>query len=446
METTEARRMASTDVVETDAGHQQETTTLLADLAEALHWAAVPSDSVERRVVDAGKGLAIEAQAFVLQGYLTVETQVGERKCVEHRRAPADTHFDLRRLHSLIHLSRMLTRGECSVAQGRDRLEHIRSQRPLYPKALVVLGYGIYGAAVAARVGGGVMESIVAAMIGLLAGFIHYVAARSMRVDLQQSFIAALVGTLAALGLMLVLPSFNAAQAVFGGMCLMVPAMVLTIGVHELANDAIESGSVRVAYGVLRFAMVGFGIIAAAKLWALAAPLPPRVISTPFSWPVALALAIIGGAALTLVLQGRARDLPWIVAGAFIAYGAHKLTILLFGGKGSLFVAALVLGIAAGLQARLPGHNAGTMVIPGLLQLAPGYLGTQDILGMLGRGDHPDSAAPFVNVILSALQLVSGLLVASVLVGLLGETKARRARARAKDRPRPAPALRPAES
>ena len=437
--------MASTDVVETEAGHQQEATTLLADLAEALHWAAVPSDSVERRVVEAGQGLGIEAQAFVLQGYLTVETRVGDQKCVEHRRAPADTHFDLRRLHSLVHLSRVLARGELSLAQGRDSLEHIRSQRALYPKALVVLGYGIYGAAVAARVGGGVMESVVGAVTGILAGIIHYVAARSVRVDLQQSFVAAVVGTLAALGLTLVLPSFDAAKAVFGGMCLLVPAMVLTTGVHELANDALESGTIRIAYGILRFVMVAFGIIAAAKLWALFTPLPPRVINTPFSWPVALALVTAGGAALTLVLQGRARDLPWIVAAAFIAYGAHKLTILVFGGQGSLFLAALVLGIAAGLQARLPGHNAATMVIPGLLQLAPGFLGTQDILGALGRGAHGGDMH-FINVILAALQLVSGLLAAEILVGLLGDVKGRRARARAKDRPRPAPALRPAES
>jgi uncharacterized membrane protein YjjB (DUF3815 family) len=290
------------------------------------------------------------------------------------------------------------------------------------------------------------MESVVGAVTGLLAGCIHFVAARSARVDLQQSFIAALVGTLAALSLTLVLPPFDAARAVFGGMCLLVPAMVLTTGVHELANDALESGTTRVAYGVLRFLMIGFGIIAAAKLWTIVAPLPPRVTSAPFSWPVPLVLVIIGGAALTLVLQGRARDLPWIVAAAFIAYGAHKLTILLFGGKGSPFLAALALGIVAGLQARLPGHVAATMLIPGLLQLAPGFLGTEDILGVLGRGDHASGAAPFGNVFLAALQLVSGLLVAEVLVGLVGEVQGRRASSRAKDRPRPAPVLRPAQN
>ena len=438
--------MASTDASETETERQEQATTLLADLAEALHWAAVPSDSVERRVNDAARGLGIEAQAFVLQGYLTVETRVGERKCLENRRASADTHFDLRRLHALVELSRALARGECSLAQGRASLERIRSQRPLYRKALVVLGYGVYGAAVAARVGGGVMESVVGAVTGLLAGWIHFVAARSARVDLQQSFIAAVVGTLAALSLTLVLPPFDAARAVFGGMCLLVPAMVLTTGVHELANDALESGTARVAYGVLRFLMIAFGLIAAAKLWTIFAPLPPRVTSSPFSWPVALVLVTIGGAALTLVLQGRVRDLPWIVAAAFIAYGAHKLTIVLFGGKGSPFLAALALGVVAGLQARLPGHVAATMLIPGLLQLAPGFLGTEDILGALGRGDHASGAARFGNVFLLALQLVSGLLVAEVLVGLVGEVKGRRASRRAKDRPRPAPALRPAES
>jgi uncharacterized membrane protein YjjP (DUF1212 family) len=437
--------MASPSEEHETAQRDEQTTDLLVDLARALHAASVPSDVVERRVCAAADGLGTRAQAFVLQGFLTIEIGQGARRRVALQRAAADTHFNLHQLQELVNVSHALARGELDLAGGRASLERIRKQRPLYRKPLVVIAYGVYGAAVAARVGGGVFESVAGGLVGILAGAIHFVAARSVRVDLQQSFVAALVGSLAAFVLSLVLPAFDAGRAVFGAMCLLVPAMVLTTGIHELANDALESGTTRVAYGILRFLMIAFGIVAATKLWTLAAPLPPLVTSTPFPWPVALALVTLGGAALTVVLQGRARDLPWIAGAALIAYGTHQLTILLFGGHGSLFLAALVLGIAAGLQARLPGHVPGTMLIPGLLQLAPGFAGIEDILSVLGRGHHAATPGPFFNVFLNALQLVTGLLVAELLLGLPREAHGRRARVRAEVRPPEATALRPAE-
>ena len=60
-----------------------------------------------------------------------------------------------------------------------------------------------------------------------------------------------------------VLPPFDYPRALFGGISLLVPAMVITIGVHELANEALESGTVRLVYGLICFALLGAGIVAA---------------------------------------------------------------------------------------------------------------------------------------------------------------------------------------
>ena len=92
-----------------------------------------------------------------------------------------------------------------------------------------------------------------------------------------QSFTGALCATLAAFLLRLVLPPFDQARAVFGGMSLLVPAMVLTIGVAEMVHDALESGVLRVSYAMLRFLMMGFGIGAAIKVYGLFAPPPTSV-------------------------------------------------------------------------------------------------------------------------------------------------------------------------
>jgi uncharacterized membrane protein YjjP (DUF1212 family) len=388
---------------------------LLLDLGEALHAAALPSDLVERRLRSAARGLGTRAQVFVLQGFIALQTGQGPAPVVELRRVSFDTHWRVHKLEELVALGASLARGERGLTEGRAELERINHEPLLYAKPLVVLAYAVYGAAVAVRVGGGVIEALVGALVGLVAGAIHFGTLTYGRVDLEKSFLAGLAGGLAAFALSLVLPPFDAGRAVFGGMTLLVPAMVLTIATHELANGALESGVARLAYGLLRFLMLGFGIAAAVRLWTFAAPLPPHVTAAPLPWPAALAVVAISGAALTVCLQGRPRDVLWMAGAAALAYGAHALTKALLGGDGSPFVAALLVGVAANLQAR-SGRPPAVVIIPGLLQLAPGFLGSEAIVGLLGRAGTARPPA-FFDVLMTALALVLGLVLAEVVSG-----------------------------
>ena len=55
-----------------------------------------------------------------------------------------------------------------------------------------------------------------------------------------------------------------------------------------------------------------------------------------------------------------------------------------------------------------------TVIMPGMLQLAPGFLGTQVVVELLGVEGVSD--ARLFNVLLVALQLVLGLVFATVVV------------------------------
>jgi uncharacterized membrane protein YjjP (DUF1212 family) len=417
LEALEARRIAATS--------------LLVDLAAALHWAALPASMVETRVQDVARALGVRADVFALQGFMIVESENGPSERVELRRVDFDTHWNISRVHELFDLCTSLVAGERGVTAGRAELDRILAEPRPYKKWLVVLGYAVYGGAVAARVGGGETEVVAGALIGLVAGVIHYATIRFKSVDLQKSFLGALVGCLTAFALTLVLPAFDVGRALFGGITLLVPAMVLTIGTYELANDALESGVSRLAYGVLRFLMLGLGIAVALRLFPLVAPLPAVVIASPLSRPVTLLLVALGGAALTVCLQGRKEDLPWMATAALFAFGVQELTKVIFGGRGSPLLSALLLGVASYLYARLTGKIPATFVIPGLLQLAPGFLGTQAMFDLLGgRGGSYVEPARFFDVFMTALQLVTGLLLADILAG-------RATRARFEGKPAP---------
>ncbi|MFP2924373.1 threonine/serine exporter ThrE family protein [Pyxidicoccus sp. 3LG] len=385
----------------------------LLDLARALHLAYLPAPKVESLVMDAAAAWGLRVEIFTLQSVVTMEVSSGARRRTDIERLPFNPHWNLRRTSQLLTLSRALGEGRLKLPEARAELDRILHMPRAYPEWLVFIAYGVYSAAVAARVGGAWWEMLSAGLIGVIAGMIHFGTLRSMRIDLQKSFLGAFAGTLVAFGFSFLLPPFDAARAVFGGATLLVPAMVVTLGSLELVSESVEAGLTRLTYGLLRFLLVGVGILAAARLWTLFFSLPDHVQSTPLPEPVVLAIVALGGVALTVCMGGRQRELPWIVGAVLLAWGTQELTKLLVGGRGSPLLSAFVIGVAGLLYARLPGRAATTVIMPGLLQLAPGFIGVEALLALL-RPQTTPATEHFFDVLLIAAQIVMGLVFASV--------------------------------
>jgi uncharacterized membrane protein YjjP (DUF1212 family) len=392
-----------------------ESAALLGELARALHQATVPADVLEQRLGAVARRLGVEGEFFTLQSFLAMELHGAGRKDVSVGRMSFDTHWNLTRMTAILAVADELADGRIGVADARKRLAAIPKRRNPYPNWLVVLAYGVYGAVVAARVGGNVREMLVAGVVGLAAGTIHYGTIENNTIDLQKSFLAAVVGSMLAFLFAQILPTFDQPRALFGGITLLVPAMVVVVGVHEIASEALESGVARLAYGLLRFAMLGAGVASALAITSFAA-WPPSGTATPFSLPVTLALVGLGGVALIFCLQAPARDASAMVAAVLVAFATQELSKRVFGEQGAPLLAALVLGAVAYLHARVTGHAAPIMIVPGLLQLAPGFMGTKTTLHLLRP--HASSVAQadgFIQLFVVALQLGLGLLIADIL-------------------------------
>jgi uncharacterized membrane protein YjjP (DUF1212 family) len=390
-----------------------EALSFLAELACALHAAYLPADVVEARILAAARGLGIEMETFTLQSLVLVQRS---GRGAHLRRTEFSPHWNLARLHALVALSDAIAEGARPLPAAQAELARITAEPPLYSKPLVVLAYAVYGAAVAARVGGGVLELLAAGVVGIVAGFIHHATHTSWTVELQKSFLASFLGALAAFALALVLPPFDAAPAIFGAMTLLVPAIVVTLGAEELASEAaVEAGVARLAYGAVRFVMLGAGALAAANLWSFLGPAPGTATAAPLPTAAVAALLAVGGVALVACLQARPRDTPWIVAAVLLAWAVQELTKGWFGGRGGPFLTSFVLSVAALLYGRLHGKNPATVLFPGLLQIAPGFLGTRAVLGALRPGAAV-SADTFFDVLVVAVQLALGMLVASAVI------------------------------
>jgi uncharacterized membrane protein YjjP (DUF1212 family) len=410
----EDARMATT-VSSRPPGDQS--TDLLLALASALHAAAMPADVTEERLRRVANALSLDAQFFTLQSFFATELRRGENERVEIRRIPFDTHWDLAEVAALDELCSAVADHRLDAPAARSELARIVSKRSIYPSALVAFAWAVYGGVVAIRVGGRWIEMLAGMAIGLVAGAIHLVSGDSKLVSLEKTFLAAFFGTLVAFLLATVLPPFDYPRALFGGISLLIPAMVVTIGIHELANEELESGTVRLIYGLMCFGLLGAGVVAAFTLGGLFGVHPPHATATKLPDLAVLAFIGLGGVALVVALNGTSREAVWIVAATVIAFGTQELTRHSLGEPGAPIVVAFVLGCAAYLYARRPGHYAFTMLVPGLLQLAPGFLGTNATFRMLTVG-ATTSDANFFGVILLAFQLGIGILAAGLLFKL----------------------------
>ena len=115
-----------------------------------------------------------------------------------------------------------------------------------------------------------------AIVVGLVAGAIHFGTGIHKAINLEKSFLGAFLGRRAIFALTFILPPFDYPRALFGGISLLVPAMVITIGVHQLANEALESGTVRLIYGMACFALLAAGLAAAFAIGHLLGVTPPQ--------------------------------------------------------------------------------------------------------------------------------------------------------------------------
>ncbi|RKG57786.1 hypothetical protein D7V80_39325, partial [Corallococcus sp. CA054B] len=126
----------------------------LLDLAKALHLAYQPSLLVEARVCRAAKAWGLDVEVFTLQSLAMTEVVSSRSTHVAFERLPFDPHWNLGRAAALLRLAEAIPEGRVRLPEARAELDRILTTHAPYPEWLVFVAYGVYGAAVAARVGG----------------------------------------------------------------------------------------------------------------------------------------------------------------------------------------------------------------------------------------------------------------------------------------------------
>ena len=127
-------------------------------------------------------------------------------------------------------------------------------------------------------------------------------------------------------------------------------------------------------------------------------------------WAAVLATPI----AVTVLLQGRVRDMPWIMLASVAGFLGGQAGTALLGPALGACLGALSVGLAAHAYERWLGRPALVALVPGVLLLVPGSTGFRSLALLVDQQVVIGIDAAFATL-LTAASLVAGLLMAEMI-------------------------------
>ena len=322
---------------------------------------------------------------------------------------------DLTRLSQLDILWNQVADGVVSPKEGLEQIDALLKSPPAYGAVSTWLSWVMASGAAAAFFGGGLAEIALGSIAGALLGTFDQISARFT--SIKRMFLP-MAAALVSLTATILHPWFGAVDvdgATLGGIIVLVPGFSITIGVSELVTNNTAAGVSRLGAALMSALLLAAGVLFGRTLGvSLAGPIPiPDVTLLPF-WTVYLAIPF---AALSISILFRApkRDLGWIGLVSALGFVTLEMMRAHTGMAWTVFIAALVVGVASNAYARILDRPAAITRLPALLFLVPGSLSFLSLSSLI-TGASTDALANAGQMAIIATALVTGLLLASTVL------------------------------
>lgn len=263
--------------------------------------------------------------------------------------------------------------------------------------------------------GGGVVESAVAAGIGIWIGLVGVVCSARREIRYLNEMLSGFSATVLASLMAWVLPQLSIEITTLASLIVLIPGLTVTVGINELATQNLASGSARLAGAFATFLTLAFGIVIGRTVIQTLLSLPKPELVAPFSMWWILVSLVITSLAIGILFRAGPQDLAWILGAGVLAFYGTRLGGLLFTAEAAPWIGAFTLGCASNAFARWRQRPAAVMLAPGLLLLVPGSFGFFGLQALLDHDVNTAIDAVF-SMSLIAASIAAGLLMANVLV------------------------------
>jgi uncharacterized membrane protein YjjP (DUF1212 family) len=322
---------------------------------------------------------------------------------------------NLGKLAALEQVSLDVAYGRASLREGMTEIARIVAAPSPYGPALTTLSFGVLSGAVCQFLGGGWREIVVATVLGLGLGLFALYAERHQRVSRVFETLAAFLISLTALALARLVGPISIFVATLSGLIVLMPGLLLTTAITELATRHLASGTLRLSSAFMTLLGIVFGVALGTRIGITLFGVPDStVLTAPLPGWVAPVAILLAAACSVVILRADPKDAPWIIAAGVLGVVAGRFGAVKLGIELGMFVAAFGVALASSAFERWRHRPAPVVLVPGILLLVPGSIGYRSMSSLLERNTVAGIDNAF-SMILTAVSLVAGLLIAGVI-------------------------------
>jgi len=386
----------------------------IVKLGQALHRYGVPAHRLEQ-------GLNLVAQRFGTSGnFFATPTGIFASFGLpeEHRTSLIrieSTDVNLEKQAQLDELVTRVIRGQVSLAEGTHAIDRIVAAPSRYGPVLSTICFALASGAAARFLGGGWREILVTTSIGLLVGILAVLMSRFQEASKVFEPTAAVIASALVMLAAQIFQPFAVYLTTLASLIVLLPGLTVTVAMRELATRNLVSGTARLMGAALLFFQIGFGVALGSQISRVLPPVP--LMTTPAALPAwTLWLALLIAPLMFMVLfNARLRDGGWIMLSCWLSFNGARAGAHLLGPELGVCLGAMLMGAGCNLYSRRLNRPAAIPMVPGMMLLVPGSLGFGSLAKFIEK-DVVSGVTTAFNMLLIAVALVTGLLIANVIV------------------------------
>lgn len=403
----------------TEAEFYRTRTEFVVELSRHLHAYGTTAQRLEGAIGKVARrlGLTCEVWANPTGIILSFGGGVGDSGGVENTRVlrmpPGEVN--LARLCAVDKIAEDVLAGKMDIAAGLRAMRE--TDRPLSRgnRLFTAFCFGLASGSVSVLFGSGLAELLAATGIGWIIGALCMLAEVRPRLAESVDALSAFVATFLAFAISEYVAPLALNSVVISSIIVLMPGLILTNAVSELAAQQLVAGTARFAGAVAILLKLTFGAVAAMQIgralgWetlqAASQPFPPEAV-----W---YALAVCAFA-FAVLFRADWRDYPLVIASAIAAFVMTRIAGATFGSEAGIFFAGLVISAASNLYAKVINRPGAVIRVPGIILLVPGSMGFRSLSFVFER-DVFHGLDAGVTVVMVLISLVAGLLFGNLLV------------------------------
>jgi len=390
------------------------------ELGKALHALGSPSFRVEDAMAACARHLGLHGSFFSVPTGIFIELHRGDGTPPQSRLIRVQPGSqDLGRLALVYRIRDEVTQGRIQPQQGLVRLQEVMTAPAAMPGWLELPARAAASAAAVVFLGGGLMEVVGAAAIGLLLGLCALLVRPGSALDRTFEPLACLLASVLAHVGAREIVSMDAPMVMLAAIIVLLPGYTFTTALGELAMRHLASGSARLlgALGTLLNMAVCAAIGSALVGYALGdAPAAEAPVALP-GWAPLAAVPCVALASAVL-LRAKWNQLFWVAVAVACAWFGLQLGNATVGPELAAFTGAMGVTIVGNLYARWRRRPSAVVRTPGLLLLVPGSLGFRGIASAIHEGTGGSMGSLGGLMLMVGGSIVAGILIATLLVPL----------------------------